>query len=175
MPPTLGSTALIRRLLLITVIEMDGQTKGIADLRPLQRMTNLRELRILFTTRKFGQEVVDFHDRADSVFKAIIECIPGNAIVHYDIDDPQDEHRERRTPIPQRSGSEYENIGYARWVLDAVKEDMPALEQRKGKLSGSEVNHAMCSFGHCLEGLGCVNSQCAPAEPMRDSCWKLEV
>ena len=48
LPADTGPAAWVRRLLVLTVVEVDGSIKGIGDLRSIQQMTSLRDLTIVF-------------------------------------------------------------------------------------------------------------------------------
>lgn len=160
LPPNLGPTAWVKRLLLFTVVEIDGMLKGIADLRPLQQMTNLRELHIVFSVRKKSKSnlsaPITVH-RLDNIFKAVLECVPEQTAVHF----KQDDTFLLQYPfkLDTKAHDLFEDKNDTDPTLATVVDDPKELGEIKGRLSGSEINHTLCQYLDCLEGLGCVNSQ----------------
>ena len=155
-------SAWIKKLLIITVLELDGRQKWITDLRPLQQMTNLVEVRILLTIRrrskspsKASQEMIAKRRRLDHPVAAIVECVPKSAKVYIGCDE---------TLQKELQGSFGDTLGYLfehdeAEAMDTVKSDMLNTFQRsQGQLSGSIIDHSKCSHAGCVEDLDCVNS-----------------
>ena len=156
-PSRLGPTAWVKRLLLITFVELDDKIRGIADLRPLQQMTNLRELHILFsvTERSIGCRTGNILDKLDNVMKAALQRVPKTTTVHFRLDESF-----RQSLLCQLYSLHhlFENTQLTESALEFLIENMALLNEGKGSLSGSVVNHALCHSPTCQEGLDCVNS-----------------
>jgi hypothetical protein len=163
LPPNPGPTAWIKRLVLLTAVEGNGSVKGIGDLRPLQRMTNLKVLYVAFriTSVKNSNCKLDALERPDNVLKAVLECVPKNTEVHFELD----------ASIKQQLFAQFRDLqNYDTSLQDmnedtkanvkALLDDVAASNDRKGRLSGSLINHSLCEYPVCLEELDCVNSQC---------------
>ena len=170
LPPKLGPTAWVKRLLLLTVVEVGGMMKGIGDLRPLQQMTNLREVFVVFSVRKAVRSSdIGNLERRDDIFRAVFECVPKEATVHFEPDDALQESLLTQLGPSVKYLFEKDGDADTDSTLASLVEKMPALKATKGKLSGSEVNHALCQYHACLEGLGCVNSSFdLPLSPSAD-------
>ena len=162
LPPNPGPTAWVKRLVLLTVVEGNGSVKGICDLRPLQRMTNLRILYVAFRTTncKIPSCKLDPLKRPDNVLKAVLECVPKNAEVHFELD----------ASTKLRLFAQFEDLrSYDTSLQDmtedtkasvkALLDDVAASNDRKGRLSGSLTNHSLCEHPGCIEELSCVNSE----------------
>ena len=161
LPPNPGPMAWIKRLVLLTAVEGNGPVKGIGDLRPLQRMTNLRVLHVLFrvTNVKRTDCKLDALERPDNVLKAVLECVPKNTQVLFELD----------AAFKRQLFAQFRDLKHYETSFQAVSEEnkanvqtlldeLAALNDRKGELSGSLVNHALCEYPVCLEELGCMNS-----------------
>ena len=149
LPSSIGPTAWVKKLLIMTVVEFDGKVKGVADLRPLQQMVNLKELRIVFSARAYslGGQKADVLCRPDGIFKAILECVPTETIVHFETDKKY-----------ARGCGRLQSMDHTDSTLESVMENQFQLSENKGHLSGSTVDHSLCGYLDCLESLSCVNS-----------------
>ena len=171
LPPNPGPVSWIKKLVLLTVVEGDGLAKGIGDLRPLQQMTNLKELSIVFSMVNTKIKYHEYIDRPDNVLKAIQECIPSDTKVSYD----------PKSATVQQLFTQFKNMTWeksfetrsfrASAQINTLIEDLAASEHRKGILSGSLVNHGLCEYGICLEDAGCVNSHCDISAGQNDLVW----
>ncbi|KAK3715281.1 hypothetical protein LTR37_007248 [Vermiconidia calcicola] len=155
-PLNLGPTAWVKRLLLITTVELDGHIQGIADLRQLQQMVNLEELRVIFLAKRrwFGTHRQAPLQRNDDVLKALLECVPASTVVRFE------SHESVKDELQSHlnGGIQYlfENEEESQRLLESTKANMLTLTAGQGKLSGSLVNHGECRFPMCDEGLGAV-------------------
>ena len=158
-PPNLGPMTWLRRLLILTVLQLNGPVKGIADLRLLQQMTSLEELQIVFVVqrRREFSSTYPICNVPDDLIKAILECVPKSARIHLG----PTAALEKKLLSALGPGVQYllsENVEETSNVLSTLKDDMDALCETQGRLSGSCFNHGVCHYPKCLEGLGCVNS-----------------
>ena len=162
LPPNPGPTAWIKRLVLLTVVEGNGSVKGICDLRSLQRMTNLRVLYIAFriTNCKIPNCKLDPLERPDNVLKAVLECVPKNAEVHFELDASTKLWLFAQFEDVQNYDTSLQNMNEdTKASVKALLDDVVTSNDRKGRLSGSLVNHSLCEYPTCLEKLNCVNSE----------------
>jgi hypothetical protein len=139
LPSALMPSAWVRYLLILTAVELDGWPKGLADLRPLQQMTNLKEVRIVFTARKRckGHSNSPPGLREDHPIKAIVQCIPRTAKVQLDMNEGI------KTQLLADLGP---GIGYlfesseTEAALETLQAELPTLNSVQGRLSGRNVD-----------------------------------
>lgn len=155
----LAPSAWVRKLLIMTVLEEDGTCKGITDLRPLQQMVYLDELRIIVgvkRTSRGGRPRPNQKGRADNPIAAIVDCIPKSAKVHISCDGTL------RDELKASLGSGIEHFFEDEEPLS--KDIMvSSFGYRQGRLSGRYLDHSQCGYLSCIENLDCVNSKCPPS------------
>lgn len=173
LPPRLLPTAWVKRLLIITVLEIGGTCQGVADLRPLQQMTSLEHVRIVATlrdrcknvpflvggqpvrTRVIVSPIAD--KRPDNPITAVVECVPKSAKVEVDVSG------ETKDELLRTFGEGVRYLCYqpaSEADMDATVTDLTMFQEKQGRLSGSKVDHSQCLFADCKEELECVNSRC---------------
>ena len=96
-----------------------------------------------------------------TVGQALLQCVPKTTNVRVEVD--EDFKRKLRSRLGISVDYLFCNDRYREGVVEFVKENMPALSETKGHLSGSTINHAQCVYPICCEGLGCVNSRLRPS------------
>ena len=157
LPTSIGPTAFVRRLLLITVIELDDTVHGMTDLRPLQEMINLTELHIVFVaTSRERLGSVDILELPNNPIQAVLECIPKRANVKFGTDGL---FWNTQLDLSMHLFSLERVDHISPLALSSIQHNTHTLDERKGRLSGSRVNHSLCQYPTCLEGLDCVNSR----------------
>ena len=147
-------SAWIKKLVIITAVELHGTHKGIANLLPLQQMTNLTEVRIL-PAIKPGVAVSFTLKRLDSPIAAVVECIPKSAQIYLGCDWPL------KAELKASLGGYIEYAFMNEESQATMESRMVSFTDRQGRLSGSSIDHSECSkLRGCVEGLDCVNSRC---------------
>jgi hypothetical protein len=161
LPSNPGPTAWVKKLALLTTIEAHGFVKGIADLRPLQQMTNLKVLYLgLQITNTYGNCKLNVLERPDNILKAVIECVPKDTEVHFAFDSTIQRELFADLNVLKYESSLDNLDGDTRTSVTALIDILAASMHIKGRLSGSLVNHSLCEYCACQEGLDCINSQC---------------
>jgi hypothetical protein len=162
LPLNPGPSAWVKKLVILTLVEGNGFAKGIADLRPLQQMINLKELCIAFSVKDVKRQgtKIDALGRRDNVLKAILECVPEDTKVRFEYDNGSNREIFAQFRNMETLNGLYEMYDDQRENAKAVLDDLSRWEHRKGKLSGSLINHSLCKYNGCQEGLGCVQSHC---------------
>lgn len=176
LPPRLGMTAWVKKLLLITTLDKEQtRSKGMADLRPLQEMVNLKELRILFR----AMDRIDPLKEANCAIRAAVSCVPAGTRVTIGLEDEtlQAELLRELGHSLDYLFTENTNAIVGCTQLNAHKGKVFA---DQGMLSGSRVNHGTCRFPHCQEQdlrVSCINSRTPNALPLTgstSSSWQTE-
>lgn len=171
LPAQLGMTAWVKKLLLITTID-DARAKGIADLRPLQEMVDLRVLRIVF--KALGP--VHPFEVANNPLRAVLSCVQRDCAVHIGADDAM--QQELLADLGASVGYLFRDNANAIAAYDRLSEGLDGLKADQGSFSGSHVNHGICSFPTCQErhlDIRCVNSQTpGTLPPLEDVDWPLK-
>lgn len=172
LPPRLGMTAWVKKLLIITILDREKlQPKGICNMVPLQEMVNLKELRILFQ----APEPVDPLKVANSPVWAIISCVPASTKVTIGLSIDQVRmyclalEQDIKEDLGRSVDYLFEANAHARAAYDRYDANTDRLNTIKGMLSGSRINHENCRFPTCqghLSAIRCVNSQTPYALPV---------
>ena len=159
LPSELGPIAWVKRLLLLTAVEVDGRPKGIADLRCIQQMTNLKHLQIVFvvTAKPHRVDQADIFARADNPIKAVLECVPKNTNVQLETGESCKEGLLKQFG-PAVMYLAVENRAETKLALKSLEHKSQALNESMGRLSGSTVDHSLCRYPSCQERRSCVNS-----------------
>ena len=137
----------------------------VGDLRYLQAMENLRDIRIVFTSPKSLS-----HSMAP--IQAIVENVPPSARIRFGPYTPRPltnnafERLELYPGSPIRTAAiNGDDAWKSLYVL--VGEYASKIHERRGILSGSEFDHSFCCYKDCVEGKGCVNSELETPPPKK--------
>ena len=161
----------IKRLLFVMHLRGPAYTRHgyrVADLRYLQAMENLKEIRIVFTNPK---DLSYSHDHAAPI-QAIVESVPPSARVRFGPNAPRSQNDNDCENVEHYPGSPGQNLAMAsndgRSVLyTRVEEHISKIDERRGVLSGSKVDHSLCTYKNCIEGKRCVNSEMETPPPKK--------
>lgn len=142
--------------------------KRIADLRPLQQMTSLQELRIAFMPRispETPQDPLNNTVLDQAVLRAIIECVPRSTTIRFDMDESSRQKLlfqlgpsvrylfDKPEPHPTHPAV------FAEAALRFINFYLESLCLNKGRLSGDTSDHSGCRSGFCRTQAACVNSR----------------
>jgi hypothetical protein len=129
LPSYLLPSAWVKRLLILTAIDLDGRAKRLANLQPLQQMTNLREVHIVFGIKKWHSRGPG-HMYPNPVV-AIAQSIPASARVHIGAD--PDKKKELLSKLGEGINYLFRDRSIDATVA-AMQADLPALSERQGTL-----------------------------------------
>ena len=167
LPSRLGTTAWIKKLLLITTLDREkARPNGIADLRPLQEMVNLKELRMLFR----ALDPVIPGRISNSPVHAVMQCVPAGTKVIIGLLGTSEE--ELINELGGGIGYLFSGNANGMVAYDRLTANLDHMNRDKGMLSGSVVNHGVCKYLTCGEqhiGAECVNAQTSNALPPPDT------
>jgi hypothetical protein len=174
LPPGCIPASTLRRIRrVLFVMQLRGWTYAkvgyrVGDLRYLQAMTALREIRIVLTAPS-NVSVGAFNM---APIRAIMENVPisvrvriGPQSLESSKDDESETHEEGVDSSSQTAASKRVNVG--RELYAYVQKHVNTLGERRGVLSGSTVDHSLCSFQNCVEGKSCVNSEMKTPPPKK--------
>jgi hypothetical protein len=139
----------------------------VGDLRYLQAMTALREIRIVLT----APSNVSLGAFNMAPIRGIIESVPFSVRVRIgpqSLESSKDDESETHEGVDsssQTAASKRVNVG--RELYAYVQKHVNTLGERRGVLSGSTVDHSLCSFQNCVEGKICTNSEMKTPPPKK--------
>ena len=160
----------VRRLLFVMHLRGPAYTQvgyRVGDIRYLQALTALKEIRIVLTASNVAVE--SFHM---APIRAIMESVPfstcvriGPQSLEFSKDDGSDTHEEGADSSSKSAASGRSNVGSA--LHAHVQKYVNTISERRGVLSGSIVDHSFCSFQNCTEGKSCANSELETPPPKK--------
>jgi hypothetical protein len=161
----------VRRLLFVMHLRGPAYARvgyRVGDLRYLQAMTALKEIRIVLT----AATNVSLGALHMAPIRAIIESVPFSTRVRIgpqSLQCSKDDESERveESGDSSRQTAASRRIEEGRTLYASVRELVNTFSERLGVLSASTVDHSLCSFHNCVEGKSCVNSEMETPPPKK--------
>lgn len=164
----------IRKLLILTVVDAPRRTGGtggkrpIANLRWLQQMTGLQELRIVFQVPSIlgrperSLAAIDTIGPLDEsvtcawpAIEAVLQCVPQSCRVVLGSD--MDTELSLVAHFGPTINYLFTRMDLLIPIVDAVRQ--VAVSPIQGRLLGDMNDHSKCGYGVCVSGNHCVNSK----------------
>lgn len=150
----------VRRLLLVMSLRgnaYEAYGYRVGNLTWLQAMTNLKEIRIVFTL----QDNFKFSNRQMAPVRAIAESVPGAARILFGPQSrPEEDDIEKSKVNADLPGpiQPMNSVTGRKLVYAMAQRHLSTMIEPRGVLSGNLNDHSRCFFETCVDGAGCVNS-----------------
>lgn len=161
----------VRRVLLVMSLRGSAYARygyRVGDLRWLQAMTNLRDVRLVFA----APINLSLNDAHMAPIRAIVESVPSMARIQFG-PQCQPSSKDKGTKEHEKNNGQSgqtANLGESdsrREMYVFIRRYKETINDRKGILSGSTSDHGGCAFQKCAEGKDCANSTMETLPPKK--------